>query len=101
MVKKFLLNFKPLIFTAMITWNAPSKQLQRGCMAWQEWNYEVLVMPNFGITQSIRKQEGISLANIKETSYFFNKAKTSLKDTIDIFGFSVRATSSSGKVNPS
>ena len=85
----------------MITWNAPSKQLQRGCMAWQEWNYEVLVMPSFDISQSIRKQEGISLANIRETSYLFNKAKTSLKDTIDSFAFSVRATSSSGKVNPS
>ena len=98
MVQKFLLKVNLCLFTAMITWNAPSRQLQRGCMAWQEWNYEVLVMPNFDITQSIRKQEGISLANIRETSYFFNKAKTSLKDTIDTFGFSVRATSSSGKV---
>ena len=100
MVEKFLFKFKISIYSlAMITWNAPSKQLQRGCTAWQDWNYEILIQPHFDVTQSERKQEGITLGNIKNTSYLFNKEITSFQDIIDTFSISVRAKSSSGTVS--
>ena len=101
MGQKFLLKFKISIYSlAMITWNAPSKQLQRGCMAWQDWNYEILITPHFDNNQFESEQEdGITLTNIKQTSYLFNKAIESLQKTIDTFSFSVRARSSSGTVS--
>ena len=97
----FLFNFEISIYSlAMITWNAPSKQLQRGCMAWQDWNYEILITPHFDTNQSESEQEdGITLTNIKQTSYLFNKALASLQETINTFSFSVRARSSSGTVS--
>ena len=45
------------IFIAMVTWDAPSTQLQRGSRAWQKWKYELLVTPHFDNAVSGRKPE--------------------------------------------
>ena len=84
----------------MVTWDAPSKQLQRGCRAWQKWKYEILVKPHFDHVVSGRKSEFETIiANITDNSYLFNMEATRLKDKFERFSFSVRAKSSSGTVN--
>ena len=83
----------------MVTWDAPSKQLQRGCRAWQKWKYEILVKPHSDNVVSGRKSEFESvIANITDTSFLFSMEATRLKDKFERFSFSVRATSSSGTV---
>lgn len=84
----------------MVTWSAPTKQVQRGCHAWHEWNYEIVVKPfvTVNISKSM-EEEGIRITNITETSYLFNREMTRLENSIDTFSFVVRAKSSSGMVS--
>ena len=80
-------------------WDAPSKQLQRGCQAWQEWNYELLVTTHFDVAVSeTNPEDKITIANITETSYLFHRELTSFTEKIESFSFRVRAKSSSGTV---
>ena len=81
-------------------WDAPSKQLQRGCQAWQEWNYELLVTTHFDAAVSeANLEDKIIISDITETSYLFNRELTSFTENIETFTFRVRAKSSSGTVS--
>ena len=85
---------------AIVTWDAPIKQLQRGCRAWQEWKYELSVTPIYDYRASnVKEEEPKAIISIRETSYLFDKSLSNFHNWTETFGFSLRATTSSGTVS--
>ena len=90
-----------LLLLAMITWDAPSKQTQRGCYAWQEWKYDVFVQPYLTEIEAAGKDNvgnKLKIPNISENHLLFTNF-SHLQDKLKTFIFTVRATSPSGTVN--
>ena len=83
---------------AMVTWDAPMKQAQRGCHAWQKWEYEISVKTNTLRTTTKEEPYGLIIRNISETSVLCTSIFTILSNKSDTFVFTVRATSLAGKV---
>jgi len=84
----------------MVTWDAPMKQLQRGCRAWQEWNYEISVTPVYDyMASNVKNEEPKAIINVRETSYLFDKELSNFYNWTEAFSFSIRATTSSGTVS--
>ena len=86
---------------AMMTWDAPSKQIQRGCYAWQEWKYDVFVKPYLTDIENAgndNADDELKIPNISENHLLFTNF-TYLQDKFKNFIFTVRATSPSGTVN--
>ena len=89
------------MFLAMMTWYAPSKQIQRGCYAWQEWKYDVFVKPYLTDIENAGNDnvdDELKIPNISENHLLFTNF-TYLQDKFKNFIFTVRATSPSGMVN--
>ena len=83
----------------MVTWDAPIKQIQRGCNAWQEWNYRLFVKPYYEDFNEKQDTPEIMISNITGTSYLFsNNDFKSLSNVSNAFSFTVKATSESGKL---
>ena len=90
-----------LMLLAMIKWDAPSKQIQRGCYAWQEWKYDVFVKPHLTEIETAGNDnvgDELKIPNISENHLLFTNFSY-LQDKFKIFIFTVRATSFSGMVN--
>ena len=84
----------------MMTWDAPSKQIQRGCYAWQEWKYDVFVKPyltEIEATGNNNIGDELKIPNISENHLLFTNFSY-FQDTFKTFVFAVRATSCSGTV---
>ena len=84
----------------MITWDAPSKQIQRGCYAWQEWKYDVFVKPHLTKVEATGNDnisDELKIPNIHENHLLFTNFSY-LQDKFNVFIFTVRATSISGTV---
>ena len=89
-----------LILLAMITWDAPSKQIQRGCYAWQEWKYDVFVKPyltDIKVAGNDNVGDELKIPNISENHLLFTNFLY-LQDKFKTFIFTVKATSFSGTV---
>ena len=85
---------------AMMTWDAPSKQIQRGCYAWQEWKYDVFVKPYLTDIENAGNDNvdaELKIPNISENHLLFTNFSY-LQDELKTFIFTVRATSFSGTV---
>ena len=88
------------MFLAMMTWDAPSKQIQRGCYAWQEWKYDVFVKPYLTEIEAAGNDnvgDELKIPNISENHLRFTNFSY-LQDKFKTFVFAVRATSFSGTV---
>ena len=93
-------NFFSSMLLAMITWDAPSKQIQRGCYAWQEWKYDVFVKPHLTEIETAGNYnvgDELKIPNISENHLLFTNFSY-LQDELKTFIFTVRATSFSGTV---
>ena len=85
---------------AMIRWDAPSKQIQRGCCAWREWKYDVFIKPHLTEIETAGNDnvgDELKIMNISENHLLFTNFSY-LQHEFKTFVFTVRATSFSGTV---
>ena len=82
----------------MIRWDAPIKQNQRGCHAWQKWTYKLSIKTH--LTGIFPREEPfeITIKNISTTSFLYTRIFKNLESKSDLFEFTVKAASSSGEV---
>ena len=93
-----LILIKRYLFQAIITWDAPIKQNQRGCHAWQEWKYKLSIKTHLAGIFPKEEPFEISIKNISNTSFLYTRIFKNLESKSDLFEFTVKAASPSGEV---